>query len=493
MKNPFRKKEPTPREAFLRTYLDCIAPGVVKFEVDHYIFGSTYRCVWALREYPASTEAQAILRHLGEKSGVTLRIYCRQVSPGEEDRIIDNANKKNKLDGSDPNKLRQTVEAESNLRDVAELVHKMHREHEPLLHCAVYLEMTADSMEGLKRLQTDVLTELVRCKLNVDKLLLRQKQGFCCVSPVGHNALGREFERVLPAGSVANFYPFNYSGKTDPKGIYIGKDKYGTANPVPFRVVDRNVGLDMDIGIRCFGEYSYRMSDPMLFYKNVCGNIASEYTRDRIDSQLKTELLTALQPAFAKISEMGIRYSALPGHTTELASVLNDVLSEQWKKLRGVEVVSVGVSSITANEEDEKMIKELQRNAAFRDPKMAGAHLVGAQAAAMQAAAANENAGAFMGFAGMNMAQNAAGNVQGLFQMGQQQQAAPVPTAPAAPVPTAPAAPAAGAWTCACGAVNTGKFCSECGAKKPSDEWTCACGAVNKGKFCSECGAKRPE
>ena len=234
MKNPFRKKEPTPREAFLRTYLDCIAPGVVKFEVDHYIFGSTYRCVWALREYPASTEAQAILRHLGEKSGVTLRIYCRQVSPGEEDWIIDNANKKNKLDGSDPNKLRQTVEAESNLRDVAELVHKMHREHEPLLHCAVYLEMTADSMEGLKRLQTDVLTELVRCKLNVDKLLLRQKQGFCCVSPVGHNALGREFERVLPAGSVANFYPFNYSGKTDPKGIYIGKDKYGSNIVVDF-------------------------------------------------------------------------------------------------------------------------------------------------------------------------------------------------------------------------------------------------------------------
>ena len=234
MKNPFWKKEPTPREAFLRTYLDCIAPGVVKFEVDHYIFGSTYRCVWALREYPASTEAQAILRHLGEKSGVTLRIYCRQVSPGEEDWIIDNANKKNRLDGSDPNKLRQTVEAESNLRDVAELVHKMHREHEPLLHCAVYLEMTADSMEGLKRLQTDVLTELVRCKLNVDKLLLRQKQGFYCASPVGYNALGREFERVLPAGSVANLYPFNYSGKTDPNGFYIGKDKYGSNIVVDF-------------------------------------------------------------------------------------------------------------------------------------------------------------------------------------------------------------------------------------------------------------------
>lgn len=234
MKNPFHKKGISPQEAFIRSFLDCIAPGVVKFEVDHYIFGNTYRCVWALREYPASTESQAILRHLGEKSGVTLRIYCRQVSPGEEDRIIDNANKKNKLDGSDPNKLRQAVEAESNLRDVAELVHKMHREHEPLLHCAVYLEMTADSAEHLRQLQTDVLTELVRCKLNVDKLLLRQKQGFYCASPVGYNALGREFERVLPAGSVANLYPFNYSGKTDPNGFYIGKDKYGSNIAVDF-------------------------------------------------------------------------------------------------------------------------------------------------------------------------------------------------------------------------------------------------------------------
>lgn len=234
MKNPFSKKAPSQQEAFLRIYLDRIAPGVVKFEVDHYIFGSTYRCVWALREYPASTEAQALLRELGEKSGVTLRIYCRQVSPGEEDRIIDNANKKNKLDGSDPNKLRQAVAAESNLRDVAELVHKMHREHEPLVHCAVYLEMTADSKERLRQLQTDILTELVRRKLNVDKLLLRQKQGFCCVSPVGSNVLGREFERVLPASSVANLYPFNYSGKTDPNGFYIGKDKYGSNIVVDF-------------------------------------------------------------------------------------------------------------------------------------------------------------------------------------------------------------------------------------------------------------------
>ena len=163
----------TPADAKIKDFLDMVSPSVIQFNVDHYLCGNTYRCVWALREYPASTESQAILRHLGEKSGVTLRIYCRQVSPGEEDRIIDNANKKNKLDGSDPNKLRQAVEAESNLRDVAELVHKMHREHEPLLHCAVYLEMTADSMGYLRQLQTDVLSELVRCKLNVDKLLLR--------------------------------------------------------------------------------------------------------------------------------------------------------------------------------------------------------------------------------------------------------------------------------------------------------------------------------
>ena len=231
----FKKKQRAdPETEKLKSFLDMIAPSLVKFEFDRYFCGNSIRCVWALREYPASTESQAILRHLGEKSGVTLRIYCRQVSPGEEDRIIDNANKKNKLDGSDPNKLRQAVEAESNLRDVAELVHKMHREHEPLLHCAVYLEMTADSAEHLRQLQTDVLTELVRCKLNVDKLLLRQKQGFYCASPVGYNALGREFERVLPAGSVANLYPFNYSGKTDPNGFYIGKDKYGSNIAVDF-------------------------------------------------------------------------------------------------------------------------------------------------------------------------------------------------------------------------------------------------------------------
>ncbi len=271
-------------------------------------------------------------------------------------------------------------------------------------------------------------------------------------------------------------------------------NKYGTPSPVPFRVVDERVGLDVDISIRCFGEYSYRISNPMLFYTNVCGNVEASYTRDKLEGQLKTELLTALQPAFAKISEMGIRYSALPGHTLELAEALNEVLSAKWRDLRGLEIVSFGVSSVKASEEDEAMIKELQRNAAFRDPTMAAAHLVGAQASAMQSAANNAN-GAVMGFMGMNMAQTAGGgmNVQNLYQMGAQQQQQPAQ--PAAP---APAAPAADAWTClACGATATGKFCPECGAKKPepvaADGWTCpTCGAVNKGKFCAECGAKKP-
>jgi len=263
-------------------------------------------------------------------------------------------------------------------------------------------------------------------------------------------------------------------------------NKYGTPSPVPFRVVDRNIGLDVDISIRCFGEYSYRISNPLLFYTNICGNVTSEYTRDKIEGQLKTELLTALQPAFAKISDMGIRYSSLPGHTMELAQALNEVLSPKWRDLRGLEIVSIGVSSVKASEEDEKMIKELQRNAAFRDPTMAAAHLVGAQAAAMQSAAANENAGPAIAFMGMNMAANAGGvNAQNLYQMGVQQQTAHPAQTPAA---------AANAWICpSCGASAAGKFCPECGTKKPeSGTWTCSCGAVNKGKFCSECGAKKP-
>ena len=252
-------------------------------------------------------------------------------------------------------------------------------------------------------------------------------------------------------------------------------NKFGTPSPVPFRVVDHNIGLDVDISIRCNGEYSYRISDPMLFYKNVCGNVDGEYTRDRLDSQLKTEFITALQPAFAKISAAGIRYSALPGHTAEMADAMDDALTAKWSALRGISVVSVGINSATASAEDEAMIKELQKSAVFRNTNMAAAHMVQAQAEAMKSAAKNEN-GAMMGFMGMNMAQSAGGmNTNALFQMGQQQAAS---------------APAANGWKCKCGAVNTGKFCTECGA---AAGWTCACGAVNKGKFCSECGAKKPE
>ena len=290
-------------------------------------------------------------------------------------------------------------------------------------------------------------------------------------------------------------------------------NKYGTAAPVPFRVVDRNIGLDVDIAVRCFGEYSYRITNPILFYTNIAGNVGDYYTRENLDSQMKTELLTALQPAFAKISEMGIRYSAVPGHAQELGNILNEELSAKWRDLRGIEIVSFGVSSLKASEEDEKMIKELQRNAALRDPTMAAAHLTGATAAAMQSAAANEGAGAAMAFMGMGMAGNMGGQAANMFQMGMQQQQmnqqmgqqpTPPPAGPAGGVaPAAPAAPAADAWTCpACGTQGiTGKFCPECGGKKPAPQipfdangWTCAaCGTVNKGKFCAECGAKKPE
>ena len=288
-------------------------------------------------------------------------------------------------------------------------------------------------------------------------------------------------------------------------------NKYGTPSPVPFRVVDQRAGIDIDVGIRCFGEYSYHIANPVLFYTNVCGNVSEAYTRDRLDSQLKTELLTALQPAFARIGESGIRYSQLPGHTMELADALNEVLSKKWRDLRGIEIVSFGVSSVTADEEDEKMLKELQRNAAFMDPTRAAAHLVGSQGDAMKMAASNTAAGPAMAFMGMGMAGQAGGmNAQNLFAMGQQQ-AAQQPVQQAAPAGWTcscghggntgkfcaecgqPKPAPAGEWKCACGAVNTGKFCAECGQPKPaSDEWTCACGTVNKGKFCANCGSPRP-
>ena len=218
----------------IKDFLDMIAPSVMAFKVDHFLCGNTCRCVWALREYPTSTDEQAILRHLGEMDGVTIRIYTRQVTASEEKRIIHNAANKNRMSRSSTEDLQQTVTAEANLQDVINLVSTMHRNREPLLHCAVFLELTASSYEALKLLQTDVLTELVRSKLNVDRLLLRQREGFVSVMPSGWNCFGEQFERVLPASSVANLYPFNYSGKTDPHGFYIGKDKYGANILVDF-------------------------------------------------------------------------------------------------------------------------------------------------------------------------------------------------------------------------------------------------------------------
>lgn len=286
-------------------------------------------------------------------------------------------------------------------------------------------------------------------------------------------------------------------------------NKYGTPNPVPFRVVDNNIGLDVDISIRCNGEYSYKIVNPILFYTNVCGNVEEEYERNEIDSMLKTELLTALQPAFAKISDMGIRYSALPGHTMEIADALNAVLSKKWAELRGIEIASFGINSVTASKEDEEMIKQLQKTAVLQNPNMAAATLVGAQGEAMKAAASNPN-GAMAGFMGMGMVQNSMGtDAQSLFAMGQQQRMQQQNEAQQLAAQEQRSVAQAGqpgqnnaavsnevsnGWVCECGISNTGKFCVECGKPKPQpvQGWVCSCGTVNKGKFCMECGAKKP-
>lgn len=286
---------------------------------------------------------------------------------------------------------------------------------------------------------------------------------------------------------------FAYGGDTgkDQRVYYVNikeivENKFGTANPIPFRVVDRNIGLDIDVSVRCNGIYSYRITNPLLFYANVCGNVAAQYDRGEIETQLKTEFISALQPAFAKISEMGIRPSAIPGHAEQLAEAMNEALTKKWSELRGISVVSIAMNPITLPEEDAEMIKMAQKNAIMRDPTMAAATLAGAQADAMKAAASNPN-GAMAGFMGMGMSANAAGmNPQNLFAMGAQQQAAQ-PQQTDVPVNKS-------GWTCGCGAVNTGKFCTECGSPQPAKEegWTCVCGTVNKGKFCMECGRPKP-
>lgn len=326
--------------------------------------------------------------------------------------------------------------------------------------------------------------------------------------------IGKRFAYGGDTGKDQRVYYFNTKELMD--------NKFGTPNPIPFRVVDSKIGLDIDVAVRCSGVYSYKIDDPMLFYTNVCGNVEQDYTREEIDNQLKTEFISALQPAFAQLSDLELRPNQIVAHNTELETAMNAALSAKWSELRGLKVVTIALGSVTLPEEDAELIKQAQRAAIMRDPTMAAATLVGAQADAMKTAAGNQ-AGAMTGFMGMGMAMNAGGgmNAQNLFAMGQQQQqqaqqqAAQQPTdgpdmarwkcscgnmvsgnfCPNCGGKKPSPEPAAGAWKCQCGATATGKFCPECGSPKPADAngWTCSCGTVNKGKFCQNCGAKKPE
>ena len=280
-------------------------------------------------------------------------------------------------------------------------------------------------------------------------------------------AIGKRFTYGGDTGKDQRVYYFNTKELLD--------NKFGTPNPIPFRVVDRKIGLDIDVSVRCSGVYSYKIADPLLFYTNVCGNFAQVYTRGELETQLKTEFISALAPAFGKLSEQEIRPNQLSNHNTEIEQAMNETLSSKWGQLRGLKVVSVALNPVTLTEEDADLIKQAQRTAIMRDPTMAAATLVGAQADAMKAAAANQG-GAMTGFMGMGMAMNQGGvNAQNLFAMGQQ----------------APNQVAQNGWTCSCGARNTGNFCAQCGSPKATG-WTCTCGAVNEGKFCTNCGAKKP-
>ena len=313
--------------------------------------------------------------------------------------------------------------------------------------------------------------------------------------------VGKRFTYGGDTGKDQRIYYFNTKELLD--------NKFGTPNPVPFRVVDSKIGLDVDVSIRCSGVYSYRIADPLLFYTRVCGNVTETYTRNELDSQLKAEFISALQPAFARLSDLELRPNQIVAHNTDLENAMNEALSVKWGELRGLKVVSIALGSVTLPPEDAEMIKQLQRTAVLQNPNMAGATLVGAQADSMKAAA-NNSAGAMTGFMGMGMAMNAGGgmNAQNLFAMGQQQQAAQAPAqnswkCACGAVATGKFCPEcgakkpepvqAGAWKCQCGATATGKFCPECGSPKPAaDGWTCSCGTVNKGKFCQNCGAKKP-
>lgn len=291
--------------------------------------------------------------------------------------------------------------------------------------------------------------------------------------------VGKRFTYGGDTGKDQRIYYFNTKELMD--------NKFGTPNPVPFRVVDSKIGLDVDVSVRCSGVYSYRIADPLVFYTKVCGNVTESYTRDQLDTQLKTEFISALQPAFAKLSDLELRPNQIVAHNTELEQAMNEALSVKWGQLRGLEVVSIALGSVTLPPEDADMIKQLQRTAVLQNANMAGAALVGAQADSMRAAASN-SAGAMTGFMGMGMAMNAGGiNSQNLYAMGQQQAQQAQP---------AVSTPSQDSWKCSCGATVTGKFCPECGAKKPqpvqTDTWKCQCGAINTGKFCQQCGRAKP-
>ncbi len=282
--------------------------------------------------------------------------------------------------------------------------------------------------------------------------------------------MGKRFTMGGDTGKDQRVYYFNTKEILD--------NKFGTPTPIPFRVVDSKIGLDIDVSVRCSGIYSFTVANPLLFYTNVCGNVEREYSVDEISAQLKTEFISALAPAMGKLSSLEMRPNQIPAHTAELEAALNDTLSSKWGELRGLKIKSVALNPITLPEEDEELIKNAQKSAILRDPTMAAAHLAGAQADAMRAAASND-AGAMTGLMGFGMAQQAGGsNIGNLFAMGAQQQS------------NAPKAE--NGWKCTCKAINSGNFCTECGAKKPENEWKCSCGALNKGKFCHECGAKKP-
>ncbi len=299
-------------------------------------------------------------------------------------------------------------------------------------------------------------------------------------------AIGKRFTYGGDTGKDQRVYYFNL--------LEIMDNKFGTANPFMFKVVNKEIGMSRTVQIRCNGIYSYRLTDPMLFYTKVAGNVAGEYTRDQLDSQLKTEFVSALQPAFAQLSALALHPAEIPGHTGELKAALNEALKADWTDRRGISVESVAINPITLTPEDMEKINQMEDAATMgQNPFMMAGRMTNATADAMEAAASNE-AGAMNGFIGMGMAGNAMGGgfnaAQSFYNMGQQQAQQMAQQSPQQAAP----APAEGAWRCACGATVTGKFCTECGAKKPEDNgWKCACGAVNKGKFCAECGQKKPE